>query len=193
MKLIAMILVALCLPFGAVSQQQVLCALGSGASAYRAASDERPTADAMQLIGKAFTAAKLLCGSMCPETVLFRNTTAPNVMLTVSNGRGKIAYAPQVFTAVYGKYGDPGIEALLAHEMGHELDDAMGAAWIDKSWSAELRADAWAGCVLAKGNLTGKELTAALAAMEEFPSPQHPGWGIRLPAIRTGYTQCGGL
>src|SRR4051812_45381702 len=115
MKPLAALLIALTLPLGAVSQQ-ILCALGSGASAYRASSDERPTSDAMQLIGQTFTAAKSLCGSMCPETVLFRNPTAPNVILTIANGRGKIAYAPQVFTAVYDKYGDPGVQALLAHE-----------------------------------------------------------------------------
>lgn len=179
------------LPFHA-ADQQLLCALGAGAAAYKASSDERPTADAMQLIAQAFGAARQLCGSMCPETVLFRNPTSANVMLMVSGGRGKIAYAPQAFTAVYGKYGDPGVNALLAHELGHELDDAMGAAWIDKTWNAELRADAWAGCVLAKGNFSGSDLNSALAAMEDYPSPQHPAWAARLPVIRIGYTHCGG-
>jgi hypothetical protein len=191
MRRVVVVLVALTLPIGAVAQQ-VLCALGSGAAAYKASSDERPTSDAMQLIGQTFAAARLLCGSMCPETVLFRNPTAANLMLTVSNGRAKIAYAPQVFTAVYDKYGDAGVEALLAHELGHELDDTMGAAWIDKNWTAELRADAWAGCLLAKGNLAGKDLNAALAALADYPSPRHPGWSSRLPVIRTGYTNCGG-
>ena len=129
---------------------------------------------------------------MCPETVLFRNPTAPNLMLMVAGGQGKIVYTPQVFTAVYDKYGDSGVVALLAHELGHELDDALGAVWIDKSWNAELRADAWAGCLLAKSNLAAKDLDSALAAMADYPSPQHPGWGARLPVIRVGYTRCGG-
>jgi hypothetical protein len=190
MRLTAVLLL-FTLPFS-VSAQQVLCALGSAAGAYRTLSDERPTGDAMQLIVQTFAGVKKVCGAMCPETVLFRNATAANLMLLVTGGRAKIVYAPQVFTAVYDKYGDPGITALLAHEMGHELDDAMGAAWIDKSWTPELRADSWAGCVLAKSNLTGQEMTAALAAMAEYPSPQHPGWNVRLPVIRAGYTQCGG-
>jgi hypothetical protein len=31
-----------------------------------------------------------------------------------------------------------------------------------------------------------------LAALAEYPSPSHPSWNLRLPTIRTGYTQCGG-
>ena len=75
---------------------------------------------------------------------------------------------------------------------GHALDDTLGAAWIEKSWTAELRADSWAGCILAKTNLSPADLTAALGALAAHPSPAHPAWGVRLPAIRAGYSRCGG-
>lgn len=171
---------------------QVVCALGSAASAYKSSADQRPSADALELSGRAYTAAKTVCGSTCPEVVLFRNATASNLMLIADAGRAKIVYAPQVFTGVYDRYGDAGIVALLAHELGHALDDAIGASWIDKGWTPELRADAWAGCILARDNLAPANVPAALAALAEFPSPSHPNWSVRLPVIRTGYAHCGG-
>lgn len=184
-------LLILLLPFSAAGQ--LLCALGSAASWYKASADQRPSPDAMQLAGRTNAAAKTICGSNCPEVVLFRNATAPSLMLTVDAARrAKMVYAPQVFTAVYGRHGDAGIVALLAHALGHALDDAMGAAWIEKSWTPELRADSWAGCVLARSGLAGGDLRSALEALAEHPSPSHPSWSERLAPIRAGYTSCGG-
>jgi hypothetical protein len=117
----------------------------------------------MQLVVRANAAAATICASNCPEVVVFRNTTAPNLMLIADAGRAKLVYAPQVFAAVHDRYGDAGIVALVAHALGHALDDALGAAWIDKSWTAEP------------------------------PSPSHPKWTLRMQAIRAGYTHCGGV
>lgn len=179
------------LPFTGAAQ--VICALGSGASSYKASADQRPSPDAMQLVIRANAAANTICGSNCPEVVVFRNTTASNLMLIADAGRAKLVYAPQVFTAVHDRYGDAGIVALVAHALGHALDDGIGAAWIDKSWTTELRADAWAGCTLAKSSLSSVEMQAALAALAEYPSPSHPKWNLRLQAIRAGYTNCRGV
>jgi hypothetical protein len=170
---------------------QVVCALGSGASSYKSSADQSPSADAMQLIMRANAAVKTICVSNCPEVVVFRNTTASNLMLIADAGRAKLVYAPQVFTAVHDQYGDAGIVALVAHALGHALDDGMGAAWIDKSWTAELRADAWAGCVLARLDPAPDTLQPSLSALSKFPSPSHPSWNLRRAALRTGYTQCG--
>jgi hypothetical protein len=178
------------LPFTGTAQ--VICALGSGASSYKASADQRPSSDAMQLVVRANAAAKTICVSSCPEVVVFRNTTAPNLILIADAGRAKLVYAPQVFTAVHDRYGDAGIVALVAHALGHALDDGLGAAWIDKSWTTELRADAWAGCTLAKSSLKSAELQMSLAALADYPSPSHPKWNLRLQAIRAGYTNCGG-
>src|SRR5262249_49760111 len=72
------------------------------------------------------------------------------------------------------------------------LDDTLGAAWVKPGWPPELRADAWAGCVLAKLDLGARGLDPALRALEKYPAPSHPAWGVRLPVLRTGFTQCGG-
>jgi hypothetical protein len=183
-------ILACLLPVSAAAQ--ILCALGPGASAYKSSADQRPSADAMELTSRVNAAAKTVCGSNCPEVVVFRNATASNLMLIAEAGRAKIVYAPQVFTAVYDRYGDAGIVALVAHALGHALDDAIGAAWIEKSWTPELRADAWAGCILARDQTTPANLQAAFAALAEFPSPSHPKWNLRLPVIRSGYGHCGG-
>ena len=171
---------------------QVICALGSGASSYKASSDQRPSPDALQLVVRANAAAKTICVSNCPEVVVFRNSTASSLMLFSDAGRAKLVYAPRAFAAVHDRYGDAGIVALVAHALGHALDDGIGAAWIEKAWTTEVRADAWAGCTLAKSGLGSADVRAALAAMADYPSPSHPKWNVRLQAIRSGYTHCGG-
>ena len=171
---------------------QVVCSLGPAATGYNPLKDQRPSADAMQLATRTYDAAKQICGANCPEVVLYRNSTASGLMLIAISGRAKLVYAPNFISGIYDSHGDPGVAAVLAHEFGHALDDSLGAAWIDKKWTAELRADAWAGCVLAKTGLDAASMKGALAALEEHPSPAHPAWNIRLPAIRAGYSHCNG-
>jgi hypothetical protein len=55
-----------------------------------------------------------------------------------------------------------------------------------------LRADAWAACVLARANLSSRDLADALTAFAKYPSPAHPAWSARLPVARLGFTHCGG-
>ena len=167
---------------------QVLCALGPGAVSYKASADQRPSSDALQLAGRVNAALKTICGPQCPTMALFRNPTAPNAMLIVDAGQAKLVYSPQFFAAAYDKFGDAGILAIVAHELGHALDDTLGAAWIKSSWTPELRADAWAGCVLAKLD----PATLGLGALSRYPAAAGPGWNVRLPVLRDGYLQCGG-
>ena len=178
------------MPAGAMAQ--VICALGPGAASYQPSSDQRPASDAMQLARRLNAAQKTVCGSNCPVVALFRNPTAPNAALVMTGGQTKLVYAPQFFGALYSSYGDAGILAVIAHELGHALDDVMGAAWIQSGWTPELRADSWAGCTLAKTHLSPVEMHAALNALAKYPSPSQPDWKLRLPAIRSGYTHCGG-
>jgi hypothetical protein len=173
-------------------QAEIVCALGAGASSYKPASDQRPASDALQLASRVNAAVKTICGVQCPTMALFRNATAPNAMLVNDGGQAKLLYSPQFFGAAYAGFGDDGIVAIMAHELGHALDATMGAAWIKTSWTPELRADAWAGCLLARLDPSPGSLQPSLSALSKYPSPAHPGWKVRLPAIRAGYTQCGG-
>ena len=171
---------------------EVLCALGPNASSYNAYTDQRPTADALELARRMNAALGFVCTPKCPQIALFRNSTAANVMLVVSTDEAKLVYAPQFFSAVYDKYGDAAILALLAHEYGHALAETYPAKWMNDSWSPELRADGWAGCALAKADPGANDLADALTAVSKYPSPAHPNWTLRLSALRIGYTQCGG-
>ena len=146
----------------------------------------------MQVASRVNIAEKAICAANCPGVALFRNPTAPNAALIANAGQAKLVYAPQFFAAVYASFGDAGILAVIAHELGHALDDSIGAAWINSSWTPELRADSWAGCTLAKGALSRSDMQAALAALAKYPAPAHPIWNLRLPVIRSGYTHCGG-
>ena len=87
------------------------------------------------------------------------------MLIAVGAGQAKIVYKPEFFTAVYEKSGDSGILAVLAHEVGHAIDDAAPAAWMKTNWTPELRADAWTGCALAKMNLSASQLRASLTTL----------------------------
>jgi hypothetical protein len=171
---------------------QVVCTLGPSAASYKSSEDQRPTSDAMLLAARVNAAAKTMCGTTCPAVIVLRNTTSANVMLIVDKDHGKLVYSPQFFGLVEEKYGDAGVVAIIAHVLGHALDDTLGAAWIKSGWSPELRADSWAGCMLAKNNLSAADTGSALNALASYPSAAHPAWAMRVPVIRVGYTQCGG-
>jgi hypothetical protein len=189
-RLVPRVLLAFLLPFAASAQ--VVCALGPGAASYKPGANQRPTPDAMELAERVNMALKTICSPNCPATALFRNPTAANLMLVAEAGQAKLIYAPQFFAAAYNQYGDGAIIGIIAHEMGHALDDAMGAAWVKSTWMPELRADSWAGCTLARIDLSPGDLEASLAALAKYPAPGQPAWSVRLPVLRTGYTQCGG-
>jgi len=132
------------------------------------------------------------CSPNCPTLVIFRNDTAPNAILRFDSGLAKMAYSPQFFTEVYAKYGDGAIIAFIAHMLGHALNETVHYGWINGNWTPELRADAWVGCGLAKANLSTRGLKEALTAVSIYPSSSHPSWALRIPALRLGYTHCGG-
>jgi hypothetical protein len=174
------------------ANSHLVCALGPGASQYQPSMDQRPSSDAMQLAGRVNAAVTAICASHCPEVKVLRNPTAAGVMLVAEEGQPKLVYSPRFFASVHEGYSDAGIIAIIAHEFGHALDDALGAAWIQRTWTPELNADSWAGCALAKANLSAVDLQNALHALEKYPAPAHAAWTIRIVAIRAGYSGCGG-
>ncbi len=188
--LLSSLLCAFLLPLGASAE--VICALGAGASSYDAKADQRPTGDAMQLAGRMNAALSPTCTPQCPQIAIFRNATAANVMLVVTADQAKFVYAPQFFSAVYEKYGDGAIVAMIAHEYGHALNEVHPASWMKSDWTMELRADAWAGCALAKSDLSSNDLAEALTAVSKYPPATTSNWPLRLPALRLGYIHCGG-
>lgn len=171
---------------------QVICALSLGAPAYDSTRDERPSRDTLELAGQVNAALAPRCRPACPQIAIFRNPTATNVMMIALSDTAKLVYAPNFFTMVYNTWGDGAIVALMAHAMGHAIDANAPAAWMKSITMPELRADAWAGCALAGNPLTSRALGEALTALMKFPSKAHPAWAQRVPALRLGYTQCGG-
>jgi hypothetical protein len=184
---------AVCLVTTALAaSDRVLCSLGTSTSSYNAYSDERPSADAMQLASPVNAALAAVCTPRCPRISLFRNTTAPNVILIATTDQMKIVYNPEFFTKVYDAYGDAAIQAIFAHEVGHAIDAIAPAPWMKSNWTPELRADAWAGCALAKLHPRARSLQEAFMALSKYPSASHPDWAVRLPVLTLGFTQCGG-
>jgi hypothetical protein len=181
---------AMLLPVAASAE--IVCALGTGTSAYQPSADQRPSSDTMQIVRRVDEAYKSICLPKCPGAALLRNATAPNLMLSVNADGGKIVYSPAFFAGVYGKYGEGGIIALVAHVYGHAMDEVTQSAWLPANWNPELRADAWAGCVLAKTSLPPSGVTSALGALAMYPPPGQTAWSRRVPAARLGYAHCGG-
>jgi hypothetical protein len=186
------VLLASVLALSANAAPTVVCALGPEVSSYNAYEDQPPTGDAMDLARQASAALMPACTPKCPRLVINRNPTAPNVILVFDADRAKMAYAPQFFSDVYAKYGDGAIIAFIAHMLGHAMDPGAAAGWMKGNWTPELRADAWAGCALAKTSSSVRSLEAALTAVSRYPSASHPDWPLRIPALRLGYTHCGG-
>jgi hypothetical protein len=85
-----------------------------------------------------------------------------------------------------------GVIAIIAHIMGYAMDATIAAGWIQSSWTPELRADAWAGCALAKAGLSTNGMKSAVTALYAYPPASKPEWSRRLPVLQQGYTQCGG-
>jgi hypothetical protein len=178
------------LPYAATAE--VICALAPSSASYKASEDQRPSPDAMELARDVNMGLSPICTPNCPQIAVFRNATAPNAMLFADQSGAKIVYQPQFFSMVYDKYGDGAIMAIIAHELGHALNEIAPAPWIKSDWSTELRADAWAGCALAKSGLSATSVKDALTALSKYPSPAHPSWTARVPALRLGFTHCGG-
>ena len=185
---VSLLSVAALLPSRA--QAQVLCTLGP-ATPYDSLADMPATAAAQ---GELKKVKSLICPKGCGKVFLFANPTAPNAA-TVNDGSGasKIAYSPSFMNGLKTTYGPIATMAILAHGLGHHLE-ATGnrPAWMKAAWDSELRADAWAGCAMAKAELTPSRLQAALLALSTYPSARHPAWAARRSVITEGYTQCGG-
>ena len=185
---VSLLSVAALLP--ARAQAQVLCTLGP-ATPYDSLADMPATAAAQ---GELKKVKSMLCPKGCGKVFLFANPTAPNAA-TVNDGAGasKIAYSPSFMNGLKTTYGPIATMGILAHGLGHHLE-ATGnrPAWMKAAWDSELRADAWAGCAMAKAELTPSRLQAALLALSTYPSTRHPAWAARRSVITEGYTQCGG-
>ena len=175
-----------------MADPEVVCMLGPANPPYNAYSDQRSSGDALELAGRVNAALVSSCVPNCPRISMFRNSTASNLMLMKAPDQTKLVYKPEFFTKVYESAGDAGILALIAHEVGHAIDGAAAPPWMKRNWSPELRADAWAGCALAKMNLSARSVQAGFSTLSKYPSPSHPDWSVRLPVLQFGYTQCGG-
>jgi len=180
----------LALSVNAAAAQGFVCSVGPGGGGYNPMLDGQPTQAAFSQMSFVLT---LLCPTGCGNISLVRNPTVGGAVCEVATpGLSKIAYDPGFMNTVVAQFGPGATFGIFAHELGHHLDFMLNAAWMDHAWGRELRADAWAGCAMARAGLSGTESDGALQAIAAYPSPSHPGWPDRVVAVRTGYIGCGG-
>ena len=169
---------------------QVMCSLGPGQSMYTPYRDQPPTSRAAIELARIYS---LLCPRGCGGYILVSNDTVSNAMAQViGSGQTKIAYASRFMNQIAQQYGLGATFGILAHEFGHHIDFHTTPPWMNNSWSRELKADAWAGCALARAAVGTEQIQNALRAIAAYPSPSHPGWPQRNQAVRLGFVNCGG-
>jgi hypothetical protein len=174
-----------------IAAAEVVCALGPGAASYNASSDIQPTPDGMAELRRLGSALQSVCAPRCPQIAMLRNPTAANAMLIATNDQAKIVYAPRFFQELYDNFGDGAVIAVMAHEFGHALDE-LNPGKFGRGGTPELRADAWAGCALAKTDLTATGIAEALIGVTKYPTPGNSDRSLRISAFRLGFLQCGG-
>lgn len=193
-RFVLLIVIALNTAWAGAGHAQFVCTLGVGpVQQYNAARDMPPSPHADRELRRIY---RLLCSASpygCGDYRLFSNPTAPNAMAMVAGpGLTKIAYSALFMNSVEDRYGGAATFGILAHEFGHHIDFHFTPSWMDTAWSRELKADAWAGCALARAGFGTAAIENALTAIAAFPSPSHPHWPMRVQAVRTGFVNCGG-
>ena len=171
---------------------QLVCSLGTmmPGHPYNPYYDSPPSPRAVQELSRIHSD---LCPDGCGQYHLASNPTVPNAMAeAVGWGQTKISYDPEFMNQVVQQYGSGATFGILAHEFGHHIDLHTTPPWMNNRWSRELKADAWAGCALARAGIGTTELKGALQAIAAFPSPTHPGWVQRHQAVQSGFVSCGG-
>lgn len=170
--------------------QMVVCQLGPGANSYNPNWNVAPTQFAA---AELTTIYRLLCPKNCGRVDLFQNATTPNALtMTVGSGISVISYNPVFMNQIYYAIGPEASFGIMAHEFGHHVDFHTTPAWMNSSWGAELKADAWSGCALARKGMSSAQISVALGAIAAYPSPSHPAWNLRIPAVQQGFLACGG-
>ena len=189
----AKILIAtlICLVSADIAYAGVTCSLGHAAGRrYTPALDRPPTHRAAAELDQIY---KMLCPRGCGRYRLVQNPTVPNAFAQVIGRQvTKIAYNPTFMNQIAIKYGPGATFGILAHEFGHHIDLNTTAPWMNTAWSRELKADAWAGCALARAGILPNQIQNSLRAIAAYPSHSHPGWQQRHVAVRQGFESCGG-
>jgi hypothetical protein len=191
MKLFKMAWSFLFLGYAGVANAQLMCSLGHAPSQqYNPTYDTQPS---LRAASELKTIYQALCPSGCGQYFLVSNRTTPNASASaVRPGVSKLAYNPGFLNQVAGQYGGGATFGILSHEFGHHIDFHTTPPWMNNSWSRELKADAWAGCALARVGGNTQEIENSLRAIAAYPSSTHPGWQQRHHAVRVGFTNCGG-
>jgi len=172
----------------------LMCALGPTSEGYVPLLDMPASGAAAKDVKRLVSA---LCPKGCGQVGVFRNPTSPNALaVSVGSRMSKIAYRAAFLDGAVHTYGGGAALGIFAHEVGHHVDANLPAAeWMAAQWGSELRADAWAGCALARakgGDGKGNDVKAAIRALATYPSSSHPAWSERAVALQKGYRSCGG-
>ena len=180
----------------AQSQTGFSCRLGAGMMTNAVGAqyfDTAPTPDAQDHVYEALE----LYGCTpedCGEPAVFRNVGLGDAArIDLEPGRWTIRYNPVWLNGIVQRIGPNAAFGVFAHEVGHYVDFVWTKeAWFHSSWDRELRADAIAGCIVARRGVPPHEFAALVRAIASAPSLSHPAWPDRLAAIQTGYSECGG-
>lgn len=125
-----------------------------------------------------------------PLTIVQSSPNIATVRLSSSDIVPPMIFAGREELESIGKrFGFWAIVYVMAHEIGHGHDARIGVLWLFDSHQAELSADEWGGCAIARAGGKLEEATnAAIALFSE--SDTHPGWLDRTAALQRGADRC---
>jgi hypothetical protein len=178
------------------------------AAASGALARPRPSVDRLvaEQLGQVRTGLDPLCEPHCGEVVLESSFATRSAALEhVSHGFSRVLYNHGFISRVARRFGAPAVYAMIAHEYGHHLDDLPGAS----QWTRELRADAMAGCAIARGGVPSEPVLSWMRhehfdaiwdrlhpdetdpnrVLRRFASA-HPPWLDRIGAVKRGVEVC---
>lgn len=131
-----------------------------------------------------------VCPSGCGTIRVTAGPTSQGaVVIPLGPRLSQIVFDADTLGMIADRFGEDAIFAVFAHEIGHHVDVPQ-APWFDSSWNRELRADAVAGCAVARAGRNSLAAAEMLTAMSMVPTPSHPSWHLRLQAFKRGLTEC---
>lgn len=126
---------------------------------------------------------------------VFTQPGVQNAMATGNTpwfGDEVVIYDPIFMEGLRQRYGPSAPFGVLAHEVGHIVRGVLVPGWMP-DWSDEMRADHFAGFVLARHGLDLQPLQRCIMELMARPGYRHPDGRTRTAVVRGGYIEGGGI
>jgi hypothetical protein len=151
-----------------------------------------------------------MCAPDCGEVTIAVGLGYDAAVERTGDATSRIVYRPKFMDGIRHRHGPSVIFAVLAHEYGHHLSRLRRSQIQVSGWDAELLADAFAGCALARADKDTRPMLDWMRhehfeelldraferepgldeVVSKFVPPSHPPWLDRIEALEQGARTC---